>query len=410
MPGTSKSKIWPSRGDSGIPNRHRRACEYITFTPEPITSVRPLITAELAGVLSEAENAIQKLNAEADPALTPLGRLLLRTESIASSKVEGLQMGTRALARAEANKETGRTVAPTAEEILANINAMEFAVNEAAQSPAFTLDDVRAIHRTLMENGSKPGIAGQIRKEQNWIGGNDWNPCGADYVPPPAEELPRLLDDLCVAINDGFLPPLMQAGLVHAQFENLHPFTDGNGRTGRALIQVVLRRRGLAPNYVPPISVVLANRRAKYIEGLVSFRGPDVGPWLETFVSAALEAAALAREYLGAVEQLRSRWVEQLRDGPNPRQGAAAWDLINELPGLPLVTTPVATARLNRAKSNVQQAIEQLVRAGVLEPVRNSRRNQVWEATGLLPLLEALETGQPPQSRPLEPAPEEESA
>jgi Fic family protein len=406
MAGITKSRIWPSRGDSGIPSRHRRACEYVTFTPEPVASLRPPISAELAGVLSEAESAIQALNAGADPALTPLGRLLLRTESIASSKVEGLQMGTRALARAEANKETGRTVAATAEEILANINAMEFAVNEAAQSPTFTLDDVRAIHRSLMENGPKPGIAGEVRTEQNWIGGNDWTPCGADYVPPPAEELPPLLDDLCVAINDGILPPLMQAGLVHAQFENLHPFADGNGRTGRALIQVVLRRRGLAPNYVPPISVVLAKRRTKYIEGLVNFRGPDVGPWLETFLAAALEAAALARGYLEAVEQLKSRWVEQLRDGPNPRRGAAAWDLINELPGLPLVTTPVATARLNRAKSNVQQAIEQLVHAGVLEPVRDSKRNQVWEATGLLPLLEALEAGQPAQSGAVELAPD----
>ncbi len=393
MPGTSTNRIWPSRGESGIPNRHRRACGYTTFTPNPLAHLNPLVSADLAGLLSEAQAAIQGLNANAQPALTPLARLLLRTESIASSKVEGLQMGTRALARAEAKKETGQKVAPTAEEILANINAMELAVTEATQASALTLADVTTIHQSLMKNGHRPEIAGKIRAEQNWIGGNDWTPCGADYVPPPVEDLPALLDDLCVAINDDSLAPLMQAGLVHAQFENLHPFEDGNGRTGRALIQVVLRRRGLAPNYVPPISVVLAKRRARYIEGLVSFRGPDVNPWLETFVGAALEAAGLAQGYLEAVRQLQGTWRDKLAAGSRPRKGATAWALIDELPGLPMVTTPVATARLSRAKSSVQQAIEELSTVGVLVPVRDSKRNQVWEAAGLLDLLEGLEAG-----------------
>ena len=389
-------KIWPSRGDPGIPIRHRTACEYFTFTPEPLAGLKPHVSVELASLLSEAQAAVQRLNSNAQPALTPLARLLLRTESIASSKVEGLQVGTRALARAEANAEAGQTVAASAVEILANINAMELAVTDAAQPGEFTLADVRAIHRSLMRNSARPDIAGQIRTEQNWIGGNDWNPCGADYVPPPSEELPALLGDLCGAINDDALPPLMQAGLVHAQFESLHPFADGNGRTGRALIQVILRRRGLAPDYVPPISVVLAKRRARYIEGLVSFRGPDVHPWLETFVSAALEAAALALGYLEAVRRLQETWRERLAAGPNPRKGATAWALIDELPGLPLVTTPVATARLNRAKSSVQQAIEELAGVGVLVPTRNTKRNRVWEAAGLLDLIERLEASDPP--------------
>lgn len=398
MPGTSNPKIWPSSGDTSIPSRHRRACSYVTFTPEPLAGLRPPVPAELVGLLSEAQSAIQQLNAEAQPALTPLARLLLRTESIASSKVEGLQMGTRALARAEAKSETGEKVAGTAEEILANINAMELAMAEAAQVGSFTLTEVKAIHHSLMKHGPWKKIAGQIRAEQNWIGGNDWTPCRAAYVPPPPEHLPALLDDLCAAIDDDSLPPLMQAGLVHAQFENLHPFADGNGRTGRALIQVVLRRRGLAPNYVPPISVVLAKRRERYIAGLVSFRGPDVHPWIETFVSAALEAASLARGYLTAVRLLQAAWRDRLAAGPNPRKGATAWALIDELPGMPMVTTPVATARSGRAKSSVHEAVEQLTAAGVLVPVRNTQRNQVWEAAGLLELIEGLEDGKLPGS------------
>src|SRR5690606_1609012 len=98
--------------------------------------------------------------------------------------------------------------------------------------------------------------------------GNDYNPCGAAFVPPPPEEVPDLLDDLCRAVDEHTLPPLVQAAVVHAQFETIHPFEDGNGRTGRALVQVVLRRRGLSPSFVPPISVVLARHREAYIEGL----------------------------------------------------------------------------------------------------------------------------------------------
>jgi Fic family protein len=93
-----------------------------------------------------------------------------------------------------------------------------------------------------------------VRDQQNWVGGNDYNPCGADFVPPPPEDVAPLIADLCRAVNDDSFPPVVQAALVHAQFETIHPFADGNGRAGRALIHVVLKRRGLTTAYVPPIA------------------------------------------------------------------------------------------------------------------------------------------------------------
>jgi len=111
-----------------------------------------------------------------------------------------------------------------------------------------------------MEHSDQPDISGQVRTTQNWIGGNDFNPCQAAFVPPPPEYLAGLLEDLCLFINRDDLPGTVQAGIVHAQFETIHPFADGNGRTGRALIHVVLKRRGLARHLVPPISLALATR------------------------------------------------------------------------------------------------------------------------------------------------------
>jgi Fic family protein len=347
--------------------------------------------------VSEAERYIHALNAEAHPALAPLARLLLRTESIASSKVEGLQLGVRELARAEARVETRGTASPIATEILANIDAMELAVQHAASTERFGITDIVAIHSRLTERSVNRESAGRIRTQQNWIGGNDYNPRGADFVPPPPADVNGLLADLCDAVNDDRLPPVVQAALVHAQFETIHPFADGNGRTGRALIHVVLRRRGIAPAYVPPISVVLAAARDRYIDGLMGFRGDRVSEWIGQFAESVARSAHLARHYLVAVQALTTRWRGQLSAAAAPRSDAAAWALIDILPAHPLITAPVAATATGRAKAAVHQALIELIDAGVLIPLSQSRRNQSWEAVGLLDLLAGLESGRLPE-------------
>lgn len=393
MPGRHEPEIWQSNPTIYAPARYKRARLYNAFVPDPLGSLELSLPVEVAGVVSEAEAAVRELNAAARPPLAPLARLLLRTEAIASSKVEGLQMGVRELARAEARMKTGGRRSQTAAEVLANMAAMETAITEAAMAPQFGTGELLQIHRRLMEHDTNLRSAGQLRTTQNWIGGNDYNPCGADFVPPPVEELPRLLDDLWRAVNDELLPPVVQAALVHAQFETIHPFDDGNGRTGRALIHVVLRRRGVAPSYVPPISVVLAAARDRYIAGLTAFRGDDVVPWIEQFAAAAATSAHLARRYLAAVERLMTEWRERLGAADAPRSDAAAWAIIAVLPAHPIITGPVAAAATGRSKGPVYDGLAQLQEAGILIPLSQSARNQSWEAAGLLDLLEGLEAG-----------------
>jgi Fic family protein len=355
------------------------------------------LEAEIMGVVSEAEHAIRSLNEPGHPALMPLARFLLRTESIASSKVEGMQMGVRELARAEAKADTGAKIGADALEILANIDAMQVAVDQAATVSTFGIAEIIAIHHQLMRRAPNEHLAGKLRTQQNWIGGNDYNPCGADFVPPSPEEVTALLADLCGAVNESTMPPLIQAALVHAQFETIHPFDDGNGRTGRALIQVVLRRRGLAPAYVPPISVVLAAARDRYIAGLTTFRFGEVTKWIEHFAGAAGRATQLATAYIGAVQSLTTRWRDQLAAASGaPRADATAWRVIEVLPAHPMVTAAVVAAATQRSRPQVYQALEQLQAAGVLVPLSTSRRNQSWEAAGLLDLIAGLEAGQLP--------------
>ena len=384
--GTLLERTWEWDGEVAIPNpRYRRPCRYDSFVPEPLTGLPP-IEPDVAGAISRAESAIQQLNHAAQPGLQPLARLLLRTESIASSKVEGMQMDARTLARAEARSDLGYSVGTEAVEILANIDAMQLAVGEAAEVEEVTLGHVIATHHALLARaGNADRVAGKVRVRQNWIGGNDFNPCGASFVPPPPERVLPLLDDLVRFVNDEALPPLAQAAIAHAQFETIHPFEDGNGRTGRALVQVILRRRNLAPEYVPPVSIVLAADKQTYIEGLIAFREGRDGTWLEMFANAAARAADLAAAYLVEVQNLQDRWRDQLAP-LNLRRDAAAWKVIDVLPAHPIISVPVAVTATGRAKAAVQQAFDALAKMEVLIPLSSGKRNRQWEALGLLEL------------------------
>jgi Fic family protein len=395
LPGKLVERTWSHDPSLNAPARYRRACRYAAFIPVPLRDLRVEIDGALAGLIAEADDAVRALNSPANPALGPLARLLLRSESIASSRIEGLRTGLRELARAEARLETGGKAGPVATEVLANIDAMDLAVRHTAEAPSVTPAAVNAIHQRLM-HGTLSGrrIAGKLRVIQNWIGGNDFNPCGADFVPPPPEHVVPLMKDLCEAVNDDLLPPLVQAALVHAQFETIHPYADGNGRTGRALIHVVLKRRQVAPSYVPPVSVVLAGSPTKYIAGLTAFRGDDINVWIEQFAAAMHRAATLARGYLARVGELTAEWRDALSDVPNaPRADATAWHVIDILPAHPIISAPVAAAVTGRSKPQVYEALDQLESAGVLIPLGSGRRNRAWEAAGLLVLLEGLDEG-----------------
>ena len=393
MRGHLVRREWKPDPSLHAPRKHRRPCSYDAFVPDPIAGLEISIPGEVAALVSTAEAAIASLNAALQPPLEPLARLLLRTESIASSKVEGMQLDVHRLARAEATHDAGRAIGREAADVLRNIDAMQFAMELAVERPTLEEHDLLAIHRVLLEGATGGADAGQFRNEQNWIGGNNYSPCGADFVPPPPDEVERLIEDLCFFCNEDALPPLVQAAIAHAQFETIHPFNDGNGRTGRALVQVLLRRSGLAPIFVPPVSIVFAADKARYIRGLTLFRDAEIGAWLEIFATATARAATLAADYQVRVSNLQEEWRAKLRDASAPRSDAAAWAVIDELPAHPIISVPVAVAVSGRTKPAINNAMAQLVEAGVLTPMTEKRRNRAWEADGLLDLIADLESG-----------------
>ena len=386
----------------GMSRRDRQGRDYDAYLPDPLNGWDLAIPAGLVADLTDAEAAIRRLNTStrSHVSLEGLARFLLRAESVASSKIEGLEAGPRRLLDAEVVLAQGGDAADRiAVEVLANVAAMEEAVELGSTRDAITLDDLLGIHRTLVERSSTPQIGGELRTVQNWIGGSSYNPCSAAYVPPPPKSLEALLHDLLTYVNGDDHPTLVQAAIAHAQFETIHPFADGNGRTGRALIHVILRRRGLAPRYVPPISLILATWASDYIAGLTAFRhvgAPDsparstgAGTWLHTFATAAQRSCTDAEAYACRIEALDTRWREQLG---RVRANSAVELILDLLPGVPVITVESAARLIGRSEMRTGEAINRLEATGILRQ-RNVRRKRyrVFEAADVVELFTSLE-------------------
>jgi Fic family protein len=282
---------------------------YRAFVPDPIAERGFSLDSESIGAIVDSTKALGRLH-DTRPRVTSLpalARNLLRSESAASSRIEGVKISHRRLAHAAYARAGGRRGNNRAAEVLGNVEAMERAIELGGEAEPLAVDDIRDIHRTLLRFTADRDIAGVIRSNQSWIGGSDYQPVGAVYIAPPAEQVPGLLADLCRFIARTDIAAIAQTAIAHAQFENIHPFADGSGRTGRALIYTILRRRGEIPSYIPAISLVLASQPKNYAAGLGAYSQGDVGIWCARFADATSRAAADAERLAQRIVELPGR-------------------------------------------------------------------------------------------------------
>jgi Fic family protein len=373
----------PSRSDG-------RSCEYEAYLPHPLAGRLFSLKGEVAADVAEAEAAVARLNVEATALIDTeaLARILLRAEAVASSRIEGLEAGARRLLRAEVVRGLdGVPSGVTAAEVLGNIDAMAYGIERINQSDAITNDVLLGIHDRLLTDTRLEEYGGRFRDRQNWFGGSDNNPCSASFVPPPPEFVQDLIADLCAFCNDDSLPTIAQAAIAHAQFETIHPFVDGNGRPGRALIHLVFRRRGLALRILPPVSLVLATWSKSNIEALDGRRnrGPATGnavraganQWIGLFTGACIRAVADSVAFEGQAREIQRSWRERI---PTVRKNSSADLLPSPLPGAPVITANSAAALIGRSFPAANNVASQLVEAGILNRVSIGRRNRVYEA------------------------------
>jgi Fic family protein len=386
--GHHERRFWPA--DPSAPAWGRRGGPYEVFIPDRIANRDFTFGGEAVTAIADAAKALGRLSEE-NPriaSVAALGRNLLRSESTASSRIEGVQISNRRLARATYMHENGHHVDRRAVEVLGNVQAMERAIELGTIATPIGVADIQDIHRTLLRFTDDRQIAGVLRTKQSWVGGNDHHPIGAPYVAPPHEHVEPLLEDLCEFMARTDIAPVAQAAISHAQFENIHPFQDGNGRAGRALIYTILRRRGDIAACVPPISLVLGAEPRNYVSGLGAYSQGRVDTWCGQFASATARAAREAGHLAQTIEDHEASWLAQLGE---PRSDATVRLLLAGLPGQPVIDVNAAQRLTGRSHVAVGRALQQLQDAGVLRKLNERKWGRVWECEDLLRLIDVFE-------------------
>lgn len=380
-----ETRPWQQRQRGGT--RADRMTTEVTVALPPLIADRavPVDAASAAG-MEEALAEIVALDQAHGGELDALGVLLLRTESVASSKIELVEAGlddyARALHGSKANSSATSMVAATA--------ALEALLKDTDRSSRIEADALLAAHHALMaDEPSERDSAGRWRDVQNWIGGSDHSPRDALYVPPPPDTVPAAIADLLIFANRDDVPVLAQAAVAHAQFESIHPFTDGNGRIGRALINAILRRRRATTRVVVPLASALVAHRDRYFDTLGAYRTGQLDPLVDSFTTASRIAAAESRITAQRLAQAPDEWADQVG---RVRAGSAAHKLLAVLPARPVLAADDACILIDAPISSVYAAIGRLHHAGVLRPLINRTRNQVWGATLILDELDDLGT------------------
>jgi Fic family protein len=385
MDHTEIERLWePSVSGLGG-KRARKPARYRAFVPGEIADYDWTLDSAMAEAIFEAERRCIGLQAASGSVgLDTVARQLLRSEAVASSKLEGLVLSHRRLAKA--------AVVPsgdlTAQSVLANVAAIEAAFASARSGEAFSIDALRHIHARLFESTPQERWGGVVRDRQNWIGGDATTPATADFVPPPEDEVPRLLQDLAAFCNRDDLPPVLQAAVAHAQYETIHPFMDGNGRAGRALIGMIFIRRGVANDVLPPISLILAGDADRYVRGLTSYRYTSGNDWIDFFSGALIHATNSSELLARQVAELKERWLDA---AGGPRARSAPRRLIEAIPTHPVLTLATAQSITGFSDEACRRALNRLEHSGVLRETTAGKRNRVWESVGLFDLLDRLE-------------------
>lgn len=384
--GRSVERRWEGSPGAHGGRRARASFTYQAYVPDAVLSLDPPTTFEAAEAVAVAEEAVRELNTSGSvTGLEAIGALLLRSEAIASSRIEGYELSQRNLARALIDPRAARGTART---VAANVVAMEEAIALGEVDRPLTGDDIRAIHRTLMAGEPARVAPGEYRREQNWIGGRLDSPIDARYIPPPEAEVELLMSDLVAFINRDDLPGVAQAAIAHAQFETIHPFLDGNGRVGRCLIHVILRRRRVAPRFVPPVSVVLSARANMYLAGLVGFREGRISEWCASFAGACERAARLSTELAEEIARLEADWYER---AGRPRRDSAAARIIAALPAQPITSAATMRAAIGASHQRALDGLKALADAAVVQQITEGGYDRQYAANEIFALLEAYE-------------------
>lgn len=377
---TFEERPWVRSGDELTTRRQLRRIRstYQASVPPFIARQPVILTSEALAAADEASHALARFDARVGDIVAPFAEILLRTESASSSEVENLTASAKQVALAL----SGDSRSANARLVVANVRAMN-----AALALGEELDEnaVLAMHDALLRE-SAPQFVVAWRAEQVWIGGGAWSPHEAVFVPPHHDRIPALMSDLLEFAARDDVPILAQAAIAHAQFETIQPFPDGNGRTGRALIQALLRRGGLTRTVTVPVSAGLLRDTPAYFTALQNYRAGDVDAIVHALAYASFAAIANGGRLVADLQATRSSWNDRI----TARSDSSAYRVVDLLLAQPVVTAKAIREQLRISEPAAHHAIDTLISAGILTKAAGSERYRIWQAAEVIDALDAF--------------------
>ena len=355
---------------------------YVAFIPHPLPPRDPPLhsSEEEHHLLQCAESAIARLDLTSSivPSTQVFVYSFIRKEAVISSQIEGIQATLPDLITATAETDATEQNADI-EEVCNYLHAVEFCLAEMQKGDGLPISTrmLCGAHHYLMQGmRGCHKMPGEIRCSQNWIGGN--RPQTARYVPPPPQQLPALLSDLEKYVHrEDDLPPLVRVGLLHVQFETIHPFLDGNGRVGRLLIALLLKHWGLLTEPLLYLSLFFKRHQMEYYDRLnaVRLKGDWEG-WLRYFLRGvaeiADEAVDCAEKIIKLLTQDRTKIINF------PQSTITAVKLFEILPQHPALTVAQAAQLLEVSKPTAHSTIKILQQAGILHEITGKQRSRIF--------------------------------
>lgn len=373
-----EERAWSSALD--VPRRWKSAYSgpYRAAVVPEIARLDVILPAATMALADEATAELARFDAEMGTEIAPFGSILLRSESAASSRIENLTASAKAVALAE----LGDTSRRNAAEIVANATAMRAAIELADRLDAPAM---LAMHAALLGQ-HHPDIAGRWRDKQVWIGSSSYGPHTAVFVPPHHDRVPAAIDDLVEFMRRDDLAVLPQAALAHAQFETIHPFADGNGRVGRAIVHCLLRSKSLIRQVTVPVSAGLLTDTDRYFDALMAYRTGDIQPIVECFAEASFAGVVNGRQLVTELRAIRDAWSAAITS----RRQATVWRALDLVLKYPVIDHAIVQRVLGVSVMGASAAIAELVGIGALEEITGGRRNRRYAAVQVLAALDAF--------------------